>query len=92
MCLGIFSVPLYAQMQYLAEPERRARVVAANNIINALFILVSAVLTGVLAAMGLGVGAVFMVTAGLHVLLIGLAVWWQPVLWWHVVAWLRRWR
>lgn len=40
---GLFIVPLYALLQQRAEPEQRARVIAANNIFNALFMVVSAV-------------------------------------------------
>lgn len=92
MSIGIFSVPLYAQMQYRAEPERRARVVAANNIVNALFILVSAAMTGVLSALGLGLGEIFAVTCALHATAVLVTVWWQPLLWRETVAWVRRWR
>jgi MFS family permease len=92
MFIGVFSVPLYAQMQYLAEPARRARVAAANNIVNALFILVSAALTGVLSALGFGLGEIFAVTCALHVGVMLAAVWWQPLLGRQTVAWLRRWR
>jgi MFS family permease len=91
MFIGIFSVPLYAQMQYRAEPERRARVMAANNIVNALFILVSAAMTGVLSAMGWGLGAIFAVTCGLHALVMLMMTGWQPLLWRETVAWVRRW-
>ncbi len=40
---GLFIVPLYALLQQRAEPQQRARVIAANNIFNALFMVVSAV-------------------------------------------------
>ncbi|MFT3856116.1 MAG: MFS transporter [Aquabacterium sp.] len=91
MSIGVFSVPLYAQMQYLAEPERRARIVAANNIVNAVFILVSAAMTGVLAALGFGLGAIFAITCAMQFTVLLLAMWWQPVLWQEAVAWARRW-
>ena len=39
---GLFIVPLYALLQQRAEPTERARVIAANNIFNALFMVVSA--------------------------------------------------
>jgi 1-acyl-sn-glycerol-3-phosphate acyltransferase len=39
---GLFIVPLYALLQQRAEPAQRARVIAANNIFNALFMVVSA--------------------------------------------------
>ena len=44
---GLFIVPLYALLQQRAEPQQRARVIAANNIFNALFMVVSA-LAGIL--------------------------------------------
>lgn len=40
---GIFIVPLYALLQQRAESHQRARVIAANNIFNALFMVASAV-------------------------------------------------
>ncbi|CAM3730123.1 MFS transporter [Rheinheimera salexigens] len=40
---GLFIVPLYALLQQRAEPQQRARVIAANNIFNALFMVASAV-------------------------------------------------
>ncbi|MCW7754350.1 MFS transporter [Desulfobotulus sp. H1] len=39
---GLFIVPLYALLQKRAEPEQRARMIAANNIFNALFMVGSA--------------------------------------------------
>lgn len=47
--LGIFSglyiVPLYALVQARSEPSHRARVIAGNNILNALFMVVASLLT-----------------------------------------------
>ncbi|WP_115717920.1 MFS transporter [Gallaecimonas mangrovi] len=40
---GLFIVPLYAFLQSRAEAGQRARVIAANNVINALFMVASAV-------------------------------------------------
>ncbi|KOO03623.1 MFS transporter [Vibrio nereis] len=39
---GIFIVPLYAYIQSRAKAEQRARTIAANNIMNALFMVISA--------------------------------------------------
>ena len=48
MCIGFFGgiyiVPLYAMVQHRSSPNLRARVIAATNILNALFMVVSAVL------------------------------------------------
>ncbi|MBW2733094.1 MAG: MFS transporter [Deltaproteobacteria bacterium] len=49
---GFFSVPLQALIQQRAAPERRSRVIAANNIFNALFMVASALLTVGLASQG----------------------------------------
>ncbi len=41
---GFYIVPLYALVQQRSEPSFRSRVIAGNNIINALFMVLSAVL------------------------------------------------
>lgn len=41
---GIYIVPLYTFIQLETRPEYRARAIAANNIINSLFIVIAAVL------------------------------------------------
>lgn len=40
---GIYIVPLYSMMQAFAPKEKRAQVVGANNIFNALFMVMSAI-------------------------------------------------
>ena len=40
---GLYIVPLFAMIQMRTEPGERARVIAANNIINAMFMVLSAV-------------------------------------------------
>jgi len=42
-CAGLYSVPLYALIQTRCAPTHRARIIAANNIVNALFMIVAAV-------------------------------------------------
>jgi acyl-[acyl-carrier-protein]-phospholipid O-acyltransferase / long-chain-fatty-acid--[acyl-carrier-protein] ligase len=51
-CGGVFSVPLYAIIQDQAAPTERARMVAANNIMNALFMVAGAAATAGAAAIG----------------------------------------
>ncbi len=41
-CAGLYSVPLYALIQTRCAPSHRARIIAANNIINALFMIAAA--------------------------------------------------
>lgn len=40
---GFFTVPLYAFIQEEAAPENRSRIIGANNILNAIFMVVAAV-------------------------------------------------
>ena len=60
---GLYSVPLYALIQSRAAKTHVARIVAANNILNALFIVVAALAAAVMAASGLTIPQVFLVAA-----------------------------
>lgn len=57
---GVYIVPLYAIMQARSDKRHTARVIAGNNIINALFMVASAVFTLVLLAMSWTVTDVFL--------------------------------
>jgi len=56
---GLFTVPLYAILQHESEASHRARVIAANNIINALAMTVAAVVAAALLARGMTMAALF---------------------------------
>ena len=45
---GLYSVPMYALIQLRSQATHRARIIAANNILNALFMIVSSILAGAL--------------------------------------------
>jgi 1-acyl-sn-glycerol-3-phosphate acyltransferase len=45
---GFFIVPLFALVQSRSDPTRRSRVIAANNILNALFMVVAAAMAALL--------------------------------------------
>lgn len=65
---GFYIVPLYAIIQNRTEPEFRGRVIAANNIMNALFMVASALLAILLLNVaGLSIPAFFLVMAFLNV-------------------------
>jgi len=51
-CGGMFSVPLYAIIQETSAPDERSRMIAANNIMNALFMVAGAGAAAGLAAFG----------------------------------------
>jgi len=63
---GLFSVPLFAILQARSEPEHRARNIAANNILNALFMVVGALWASIMLAMELDVVAVFASVAAVN--------------------------
>ncbi len=71
LCVGLYSVPMYALIQMRSEPSHRARIIAANNILNALFMIVSAVLAGGLLAAGLTIPQVFLATGLANALVAG---------------------
>ncbi|MBL8435091.1 MAG: MFS transporter [Zoogloea sp.] len=60
---GFFIVPLYAMMQSRSAAAHRARVIAANNIMNALFMVSGALAAGGLLSAGLSIPALFGVAA-----------------------------
>jgi 1-acyl-sn-glycerol-3-phosphate acyltransferase len=66
MFAGIFSVPMYALIQLRSQPTHRARIIAANNILNALFMIVSSLMVGALLAAGFTVPEVFLVVGLLN--------------------------
>jgi 1-acyl-sn-glycerol-3-phosphate acyltransferase len=64
---GLYSVPLYALIQTRCPEGHRSRIIAANNILNALFMVVAAGWTmGVLALPGAGIIELFLATAILN--------------------------
>jgi 1-acyl-sn-glycerol-3-phosphate acyltransferase len=56
---GLYSVPMYALIQSRCAPTHRARIIAANNIMNALFMIASALIAGALLKTGFTVPQVF---------------------------------
>ncbi|HTW72692.1 MAG TPA: acyl-[ACP]--phospholipid O-acyltransferase [Acetobacteraceae bacterium] len=88
-CGGAYSVPLYAIIQDTAASSERARMVAANNIMNALFMVAGAGAAAGLAAAGLRAPAVLKLAAVANLLVV---VWivrllpsqtWRSLLRWY---------
>jgi 1-acyl-sn-glycerol-3-phosphate acyltransferase len=64
---GFFIVPLFALVQARSDPARRSRVIAANNILNALFMVVAAGLSALLLnKVGLSIPGLLLATALLN--------------------------
>jgi 1-acyl-sn-glycerol-3-phosphate acyltransferase len=60
---GLYSVPMYALIQLRSAPTHRARIIAANNILNAIFMIASAVMAGALLKSGFSIPRIFLFTA-----------------------------
>jgi acyl-[acyl-carrier-protein]-phospholipid O-acyltransferase/long-chain-fatty-acid--[acyl-carrier-protein] ligase len=60
LCAGIYIVPLYVIMQAESDEKSRSRVVAANNVMNALFIIVAGLGSALMLKFGSGVPAIFL--------------------------------
>jgi 1-acyl-sn-glycerol-3-phosphate acyltransferase len=58
---GFYSVPLYALIQSRGEPAHRARIIAANNILNAVFMIVASLAAMALLRAGLTLPQLFLV-------------------------------
>ncbi len=62
---GFFVVPLYAFLTTRVAQERAARTIAANNIVNSLAMVIGAVVSMGLTALGIAVGEQLLLSAGM---------------------------
>ena len=62
-CGGLYIVPLYAILQHRSEETHKARVIASNNIMNAIFMSVAAVLVMFLLKIGFSIPKIFLTIA-----------------------------
>ena len=60
---GFYCVPLYTLMQTRSDASHRSRIIAANNIMNAAFMVVAALLAIALLTFGVTVPQIFLITA-----------------------------
>ena len=63
---GFFIVPLYALIQSRSEESHRSRIIAGNNILNALFMVVAAGMGAGLIAAGVSIPQLILITAVLN--------------------------
>ncbi len=63
---GIYSVPLFAMMQQRADRQYLSRIIAANNIINAIFMVAAALLALATLNAGMSIPQLFLLLAGLN--------------------------
>jgi len=71
-CCGLFTVPLYAYLQVCCDETSRARTIAANNIWNALFMVLGALLVMVLIYFKVTITVFFLVLAVMNAIATGL--------------------
>ena len=63
---GFYIVPLYALVQARSDPAQRSRIIAANNILNAMFIVLAAGFGAGLLAAGASIPQLFLASAMLN--------------------------
>jgi 1-acyl-sn-glycerol-3-phosphate acyltransferase len=65
---GFFTVPLYTFIQQRSNKEIRSRVIAGNNILNALFMVISSLFLAALYHYGFGYPQIFLVFSAMNLL------------------------
>ena len=60
---GFYIVPLYALVQQRSDIHKRARIIAANNVLNALFMVVASLFAMFTLQMGLTISELFLIMA-----------------------------
>lgn len=78
---GFFSVPLYTWLQTAASDEFRAHAIAANNIVNAVFMVAAALLSSVLLAAFNSITLLYLLVAIGNVVLLIYLTWRSPLIW-----------
>lgn len=86
---GIYIVPLYALIQIRAEKSHQSRVIATNNILNALFMVVSAIFSVQIFNHGWNIPELFLVTALLNIVVMFYLCVRQPAYFLSFIHWLK---
>jgi 1-acyl-sn-glycerol-3-phosphate acyltransferase len=63
---GFFIVPLFALIQSRSDEKKRSRIIAANNILNSLFMVAAVGVMGVLGKLGCSIPQILLITAILN--------------------------
>ena len=85
---GFYTVPLYALIQSRSQPSHRSRIIAANNILNALFIVVSAIVAIGLLQAGVSIPQLFLVVGVMNALVAAYIYTLVPEFLMRFLAWL----
>ncbi|CUA95643.1 MFS transporter [Thiomonas bhubaneswarensis] len=87
---GVYSVPLYALIQHHTPVTHRSRVIAANNILNALYMVVCSGYCAALLAAGVDVPTLLLSVALLNAVAALWLIWRQPLYGQRFLAWARQ--
>ena len=63
ICAGFYTVPLYTILQRDSNDEYRSRMIAANNILNAAFMVIAAIIIIALLKMNMNIAEIYLFTA-----------------------------
>ena len=85
---GLYSVPMYALIQLRSPATHRARIIAANNILNALFMIVSALIAGALLKADFTIPQIFLFTGLANAVVAGYIFLLVPEYLLRFVAWM----
>jgi 1-acyl-sn-glycerol-3-phosphate acyltransferase len=85
---GLYSVPMYALIQLRSQPTHRARIIAANNILNALFMIASSIIAGVLLKFGATIPQIFLLVGIANALVAGYIFLLVPEYLLRFIAWI----
>ena len=87
---GFYTVPLYAYIQANSAKAYQSRIIGANNILNALFMIVSAALALVLLQLHLTVPQMFLVVSLLNACMAIYLCVKMPAFWQRFLGWVRK--
>lgn len=87
---GFYVVPLYVMMQLRSVLEHRSRVVAANNITNSFFMVISVLMAMTLLNLGVSIPELFVIVAVLNLILTGTLFIIEPEFIQRFKIWIRR--
>lgn len=87
---GFYIVPLYAMIQTRARKSHQSRVIAANNIMNALFMVISAGFSLLLFQQGLNIPQLFIATAALNIVVTAYLCVRQPEYFHTFINWFKK--
>lgn len=68
---GLYIIPLYAVMQSFSSANYRSRLIAANNLMNSLFMMISALFVSILLTLGCSVPFIILIISLLNFMVAG---------------------